>query len=404
MATPPAPFDRNAALRDFNQYFGTLQKQYGSAGLRDMGFMPRDLAALQASLRKLQMDPNATPEQHRQAYQQARDTLAQRITTPQPTMQTGAPVAAPMAAQPTAEQLAQHAKMLKSDPNITSSRWDPTVGLYQYTVAPERPMPTPVPTPVSPPPPPVPLYVDPQGPISVAPGGSANFNEVTGNYTRPGGPLDALKNFMPPAGAAPTSAPGGIAGLLGATTPPANPPAQAPVFDRNSALQQLNASFKNLYDTYGADALRGAGFMPRDLSTLQAGLRKLQFDNSSTQEQHTTALQNALNTINSYTNKLVPLASAQAPGSSLAALDAKYSTPARPLATPIPMIGDGALRPTAEQEAAYRAALARGETGAWLPEGGTFLMNNAPMPQSMPQTVAAPTPMPQPVRTPLPNG
>jgi hypothetical protein len=83
MASPQEPkFDPNAALRDFNAYFGTLRKDYGESAIRGAGFTPRDLSLLQASLRKLQMDPNATPEQHRQAYQQARDALAQRITTP----------------------------------------------------------------------------------------------------------------------------------------------------------------------------------------------------------------------------------------------------------------------------------------------------------------------------------
>jgi len=83
MASPQEPkFDPNAALREFNAYFGSLRKDYGEDAIRGAGFTPRDLSLLQASLRKLQMDPNATPEQHRQAYQQARDALAQRITTP----------------------------------------------------------------------------------------------------------------------------------------------------------------------------------------------------------------------------------------------------------------------------------------------------------------------------------
>jgi hypothetical protein len=83
MTSPQEPkFDPNAALREFNAYFGSLRKDYGEDAIRGAGFTPRDLSLLQASLRKLQMDPNATPEQHRQAYQQARDALAQRITTP----------------------------------------------------------------------------------------------------------------------------------------------------------------------------------------------------------------------------------------------------------------------------------------------------------------------------------
>lgn len=87
MASPQEPqsnpfTDPNYALRQLNEYFGSLRKDYGEGAIRGAGFTPRDLSLLQASLRKLQMDPNATPEQHRQAYQQARDALAQRITTP----------------------------------------------------------------------------------------------------------------------------------------------------------------------------------------------------------------------------------------------------------------------------------------------------------------------------------
>ena len=82
-APPTNPFtDPNYALRQLNEYFGSLRKDYGEDAIRGAGFTPRDLSLMQASLRKLQMDPNATPEQHRQAYQQARDALAQRITTP----------------------------------------------------------------------------------------------------------------------------------------------------------------------------------------------------------------------------------------------------------------------------------------------------------------------------------
>jgi hypothetical protein len=77
------PFtDPNYALRQLNEYFGSLRKDYGEGAIRGAGFTPRDLSLLQASLRKLQMDPRATPEQHQQAYQQARDALAQRVTTP----------------------------------------------------------------------------------------------------------------------------------------------------------------------------------------------------------------------------------------------------------------------------------------------------------------------------------
>ncbi len=79
----PNPFaNPNYALSQLNAYFGGLRKDYGEDAIRGAGFTPRDLSAMQASLRKLQMDPRATPEQHQQAFNQARDALAQRITTP----------------------------------------------------------------------------------------------------------------------------------------------------------------------------------------------------------------------------------------------------------------------------------------------------------------------------------
>jgi hypothetical protein len=149
--TQPSPFtDPNNALREFNAYFGSLRKDYGEDAIRAMGFTPRDLAALQASLRKLQMDPTATPEQHRQAYMQARDTLAQRITTPlastrsyaqvqgleQPSPQSAADIAAgvvqpapamlPMAT-PTQEQLYEYARGVAQG---QQSLWDPRIGKF----------------------------------------------------------------------------------------------------------------------------------------------------------------------------------------------------------------------------------------------------------------------------------
>jgi hypothetical protein len=149
--TQPSPFtDPNNALREFNAYFGSLRKDYGEDAIRAMGFTPRDLAALQASLRNLQMDPSATPEQHRQAYMQARDTLAQRITTPlastrsyaqvqglgQSSPQSAADIAAgvvqpapamlPMAT-PTQEQLYEYARGVAQG---QQSLWDPRIGKF----------------------------------------------------------------------------------------------------------------------------------------------------------------------------------------------------------------------------------------------------------------------------------
>lgn len=122
-------------------------------------------------------------------------------------------------------------------------------------------------------------------------------------------------------------APQPVTPMLGNAPPVA--PAPTPTFDRNAALQQLNQSFANLRNTYGVDALRGAGFAPSNLSALQADLRKLQLDSSSTQAQHTAALQNALNTMNSYTNNLKPVASPQ-PGMALSV------TPPQPMPAPTP--------------------------------------------------------------------
>jgi hypothetical protein len=160
--TQPSPFtDPSNALREFNAYFGSLRKDYGEDAIRAMGFTPRDLAALQASLRKLQMDPTATPEQHRQAYMQARDTLAQRITTPlastrsyaqvqgleQPSPQSAADIAAgvvqpapamlPMAT-PTQEQLYEYARGVAKG---QQSLWDPRIG--KFVPAPTEAAPSP---------------------------------------------------------------------------------------------------------------------------------------------------------------------------------------------------------------------------------------------------------------------
>lgn len=359
----PAPFDPNAALRQFDQYFNTLRKQHGDAGLRAMGFTPRDLAALQATLRKLQMDPNSTPEQHQQAYQQARDTLAQRITTPQPTMQTvGQPIREvrptlpapeiqlPMPSMPVAPPLPVPEIPLRSPP--VSKHVDPEEPLPPEDIVVKG-------QPYMPPLPPADIVVERRPPDMLpvsnyiaqmnapvaAPGGSTNFNEATGVYTKPGNLLtDVLKNVGQVVGGAPS---GGM-GMLGSMAPAV--PAPTPTFDRNAALQQLNQSFANLRNTYGVDALRGAGFAPSNLSALQADLRKLQLDNSSTQEQHTAALQNALNTMNSFTNNLKPITSPQ-------------------MAAPTPMPAP---------------------TGAALPQ--EIVVTGAPRPQPEPMPVPAPPP------------
>lgn len=95
----PNPFaNPNAALRQFNDYFANLRRTQGEAAIRAAGFTPRDLSALQAPLLRLVNDPNATPAMRQQAYQQARDALAQRLTTQYITPQPVVPQ--PMTPQP----------------------------------------------------------------------------------------------------------------------------------------------------------------------------------------------------------------------------------------------------------------------------------------------------------------
>lgn len=86
MTTPPAPFDPNAALRTLNSEFGQLRDKYGVDALRAAGFTPRTLAEMQGSLRNLQLNPNATPEQHQSALGDAMARLRGYNfgTTPQP--------------------------------------------------------------------------------------------------------------------------------------------------------------------------------------------------------------------------------------------------------------------------------------------------------------------------------
>ena len=166
MSTPvptnPNPFvDPNNALRQFNQYFGDLRKQYGEDAIRQVGFEPKEFQDLQASLRKLQLDPRATPEQHREAYMQARDTLARRLTTPleatrsysvvqQPKPAPSPPVAndgtmplvtpmtvmSPDMKSPTQEQLYAYARAVGRG---ETGQWDPARGTFVMTAQPPQP-------------------------------------------------------------------------------------------------------------------------------------------------------------------------------------------------------------------------------------------------------------------------
>jgi hypothetical protein len=151
MSTPipaqPNPFtDPNNALRQLNEYYDGLLRDYGEDAIRAMGFGETDFAALQASLRRLQMDPSATPEQHRQAFMQARDILAQKVTTPLASTrsyaqvqglsspQSAADIAAGVVASPpvqmsapTQEQLYEYARSVAQG---QESLWDPRIGKF----------------------------------------------------------------------------------------------------------------------------------------------------------------------------------------------------------------------------------------------------------------------------------
>ena len=93
---------------------------------------------------------------------------------------------------------------------------------------------------------------------------------------------------------------------VGMAPPMPSAPPQAPLFNRNASLKQLNETFGNLRNTYGEDALRAAGLTPSVFQGFQKTMRELQLNNNSTQDQHTAALQNAYNTMNSFTNNLKP--------------------------------------------------------------------------------------------------
>lgn len=364
-APPTNPFtDPNYALRQLNEYFGSLRKDYGEGAIRGAGFTPRDLSLMQASLRKLQMDPNATPEQHRQAYQQARDTLAQRITTPlaaaRPTPSApsvGAPpevevrgvrppdvVNAPMPEmavrgvmpvapqmpvpmvgngdfRPTAAQLAEY------NAGRIKGQWNSDTGVFEN---PFVPPPTdtrevsgyrsPVPGTNSgdtrifadqPPPMPVPSATDYIASMVTPP--------------RPPAPSMAQPDVMPPTMLPMPMQPVGSPALLGDAPRPIDPsmvPSTAPGilpgitqmqpaapsmntqpgadFDRNVARQIFDAEFRTLREKYGDEGLRAAGFTPRTLSALQAPLTNVQKDNTISYDQSSAALENALKQLRGY--------------------------------------------------------------------------------------------------------
>jgi hypothetical protein len=362
MASPQEPkFDPNAALREFNAYFGSLRKDYGEDAIRGAGFTPRDLSLLQASLRKLQMDPNATPEQHRQAYQQARDALAQRITTPlaaarptpsappevevrgvrppdvvnapMPEMSVR-PVEAPRPVMP--EMPVTPPLPVMPDPY---AKRNPRPSNYVvvgergghpiYGPPPAQPMPVPSATDyiamVTPPRPPAPSMAQPEVMPPVALPGGSGYDE-RGNMlkSQPKSTLDDMMqgvrgSMLPP------MQPVGSPALLGDAPRPIDPsmvPSTAPGilpgitqqqpaapsmntqpgadFDRNVGRQIFDAEFRTLREKYGDEGLRAAGLTPRTLASLQAPLTNVQRDNTISYDQSSAALEDALQQLRGY--------------------------------------------------------------------------------------------------------
>lgn len=266
MATPPAPFDPNAALRDFNQYFGTLRKQYGSDGLRNMGFTPRDLAALQASLRKLQMDPTATPEQHSAALREAMGTLGQRLTPPSTVAPTPQPVAgANLQLQPDGSWRNMTPEEVDAFRQRLASQMTPGV-------APQPAAPAPIP------------QVEPPRQVTPVPPEIVTALPPTPPASNP------VSNFIANMNA-PAAAPAAQPSMN--TQPGAD-------FDRNIFTRMLNDQFSQLRQKYGDAGLRSAGFTPSTLAGLQGNLRRLSMDPSSTYDQNSAALEAALASMNGY--------------------------------------------------------------------------------------------------------
>ena len=266
--------DPNLALRNFNAYFGKLREKYGDEGLRASGITPRVLAEIQATLRKVQMDPSATPEQHRQADRDANAMLVQKMTSPL-TRTAPAKAAAPKAAA-------------------------------------TKPAPKP----------------------------------------------------------APKAAPN-------------------PFADPNYALRQLNDYFGGLRKDYGEDAIRGAGFTPRDLAEMQASLRKLQMDPRATPEQHQQAYQQARDALAQRIT--TPLTAARKP----VEVEVRGVRPpdgvGAPPSMPVPMVGNGDFRPTAAQIADYNAGRVKGQ---WNSDRGVFEDTFVPPPTDTREVTGYRTPAP----------
>jgi hypothetical protein len=236
------------------------------------------------------------------------EVIPSRPMTEQPVMPTSMPVM-PQQKQPTAEQLAAYNKEI-GRPGVTGV-WNPQAGAFLMTATAQKPqkpeqyMPPTMPqnpqTVMPPPPPPMPqpeIMVTPppmpQPEIMVTPPPMPQPSPMPAQGLAGMPPIPPVQNLTL------SNVPQTL--TLGSTSAPQPSP-----FDRNASLQQLNSTFGNLRNTYGEEALRGAGFTPAAFQGFQRTLRDLQMDKNSTQEQHTAALQNALNGLNSYTSNLKPI-------------------------------------------------------------------------------------------------
>ena len=244
---------------DFNINTATNTFYKALADRLKSGQMTLDQArAAQAEMRALQLNPAA-------ANRQAATDIAQRH------LQVGQYSPANVAAQQAAQQ---------PQGGLTLAKTAQGVGGTGQSF-------NPVTAPPSPPRPPEEIMVTPQRmPEIVAP--------------QPPMPQPPMSVMPPP--------PPVVYDTFRPTTPPSMPsaPPHAPLFDRNASLKQLNETFGNLRNTYGEDALRSAGLTPGIFQGFQKTMRELQLNNNSTQDQHTAALQNAYNTMNSFTNNLTP--------------------------------------------------------------------------------------------------
>jgi hypothetical protein len=353
--------DPNLALRNFNAYFGKLRKDYGEDAIRAAGITPRVLAEIQATLRKVQMDPRATPEQHRQADRDANAMLVQKMTSPltRPASATQTVAASELDALERANKAAQvvAANPFAVTPEVEVRRVMPT------PVMPETP-PMPVPSAsdyianmVRPPKPVKPSMAQPDvKPLEeVGPDGQRT---VTINGLKYHMPRMGIEGGAPPTpsasdyvsnmignGAPPVALPGGtgyddrgnmlkssqptlgdmMKGGIGSMLPPMQSTPMQPTapgilpgimpqqpaapsmntqpgadFDRNVARQIFDSEFRTLREKYGDEGLRSAGLTPRTLSALQAPLTNVQRDNTISYDQSSAALEDALQKLRGY--------------------------------------------------------------------------------------------------------